>query len=311
MIAHAKRTLIARGYWKDRDEEEAGGGGGEGEDNGEVVGQGNPHDDARARLIQGYDKSTEDSGEFQGVGDEEAESGHAEGAEEEASEATEEVAAEVPRKIKIKVDGQEEELTEEEVIALAQKGKSADKRFQEAAELRRQAEELRQPPEKSDVDENLEEDEVALARAIQMGSEAEAVEAIRKIRNRPSPGDDANLIDDRIRGVQAMERFKTEYADIVSDPDLMNLAFMKDQQLVAKKDGRGYWERFDAIGKELRGKYLKPAAAPSEDKVERKADVVTLKRAAARQAPAAEPDQEESPSAVIADIAKRRGQSVN
>src|SRR6202043_3515109 len=50
-------------------------------------------------------------------------------------------AAEI-RKLKLKIDGGEVEMPEGEVIALAQQGKSAGKRYQEAADLRRQAEEI-------------------------------------------------------------------------------------------------------------------------------------------------------------------------
>lgn len=50
-------------------------------------------------------------------------------------------AAEV-RKMKIKFDGQESEMTEAEVIALAQQGKSSQKRFQEAAQTKKEAQEL-------------------------------------------------------------------------------------------------------------------------------------------------------------------------
>ena len=46
------------------------------------------------------------------------------------------------RMLKLTVDGQEMEMAESEVIAMAQKGRSADKRFQEAAQARREAEQV-------------------------------------------------------------------------------------------------------------------------------------------------------------------------
>ncbi len=46
------------------------------------------------------------------------------------------------RKLKLKLDGQDVEMAESEVIALAQQGKVAGKRFQEAASLRKQAEDV-------------------------------------------------------------------------------------------------------------------------------------------------------------------------
>lgn len=50
-------------------------------------------------------------------------------------------AAEI-RKLKLKLEGQDVELPESEVIALAQQGKVAGKRFQEAAALKKQADEI-------------------------------------------------------------------------------------------------------------------------------------------------------------------------
>src|SRR5439155_16062490 len=46
------------------------------------------------------------------------------------------------RKLKLKVDGREEELPEEEVVKWAQMGRAAQKRFQEASEKRKQAEDF-------------------------------------------------------------------------------------------------------------------------------------------------------------------------
>jgi len=50
--------------------------------------------------------------------------------------------ASVARLLKLKVDGQEFELPESEVITLAQQGKSAGKRFQEAAAAKKEAEQI-------------------------------------------------------------------------------------------------------------------------------------------------------------------------
>ena len=47
-----------------------------------------------------------------------------------------------PRKMKLKVDGRNEELSEEEVIKWAQMGRAAQSRFQEAAAMRKQAEDF-------------------------------------------------------------------------------------------------------------------------------------------------------------------------
>ncbi len=49
---------------------------------------------------------------------------------------------EPPKRYKIKVDGSEEELDEDTIVKLAQLGRASNKRFQEAANLRKQAEEF-------------------------------------------------------------------------------------------------------------------------------------------------------------------------
>ena len=58
------------------------------------------------------------------------------------SKATEAVVAKEIRKLKLKIDGKEEELPEEDVIRLAQLGKGAGKRFEEAAQIKKQAEQF-------------------------------------------------------------------------------------------------------------------------------------------------------------------------
>lgn len=62
--------------------------------------------------------------------------------EKKAPEAPEQKKPEAPKKYKIKVDGAEEELDEETLLKLAQMGRASNKRFQDAAQLRREAEEL-------------------------------------------------------------------------------------------------------------------------------------------------------------------------
>lgn len=302
MFSHIKRTLISRGYWDEASEDNPGGGGDD------VVGEGNPHDAARAALVAGHDERVDESGDFI---DPDAEPAAAE----EEEEAQPPAAEETP-KHKIKVNGEEQELTVEELIALAQKGVGAEQKFEEAARLRREAEEMRAQPkeEPSKPDAQPEElDAVALVRALQMGTEAEAAEAVKKlIGSRPSFKDDelAARIDDRLQGKQAMDRFKSEFKEIVADPELLQFAFARDQQMIAAGDKRGYWERFEDIGNSMVKKFnLRKAETKIEEKEARKAEVVPIKRASAKPAAASEPDTEENASDVISNMAKARGQS--
>lgn len=86
------------------------------------------HDDDVMNLLTGIVDGVQD----------EAEDGDADGDEPNPQEA--QTAAANERTYKIKVDGEERTLTESELIAAAQKAEAASKRFEEAANLRKQAE---------------------------------------------------------------------------------------------------------------------------------------------------------------------------
>jgi len=240
---------------------------------------------------------------------------------EEESGAADETPAE---KIKLKVNGKEEEVTLEELIERAQKGEGAEEKFKEAARLRAEAEELRKQnsapqPSQEDVAANALEERRALVRAIQMGTEDEAMAAIEKLQktNTPSvsPDDVARTIDERLTFNDAVNRFKSEYKDIVSDPVLLDLVLDRDRKLLAKGDKRGYWDRYESIGKEVRAwmqdktKATTPAPTPDKDKQQRKASAPAVPKGASTKAPEAAQDEdpELTPSEIISQMAKARG----
>lgn len=265
----------------------------------------------------------------------EAEAAATEKARLDAVEAERVAAADKPvARQKIKVNGVEIELTDD-LIAKAQKIASADQYLAEAAETRRTATtkpvpvEREQPSEQDVAAAALERDR-AFARAIQTGTEEEAVAAIREIRGtKASPSisldDVSRVTDERLEFKTALSWFREEYKDLVDDPELDAIVLSRDEQLVAAGDKRPYRVRFEAVGNEVRkwvadmvtkhGGTPKPKD-PVQDltkKGDKKAD------AAARAAPvvasstaksAVEPeDQEESTGAVIAAMAKARGGS--
>jgi hypothetical protein len=212
------------------------------------------------------------------------------------------------KKYALKVNGKDLELTEEEMIAHVQKGLAAEERFQEAARLKREAEALKTQPPKEDVAKpEVGEDDLALARALQMGSEEEAAKVIKKLRAPTlNEGDVVRKIDERLTFQSSVERFKTEYQDIFNDPYLSQLVAMKDEQLVKSGDTRAYYDRYKAIGDEIRawaGK-MKP-----EEKKERKASITVLKTASGRAAEKEEEDEDQSASDTINSMAKARGQT--
>lgn len=212
-------------------------------------------------------------------------------------------------KFRLKVNGKEVELTRDELIARAQKVESADQYLAEASRMRQEALKLQSQPSATDVGNSVE-DDLALVRAIQMGSEEEAVQAIRKLKS-PSiqPDDFAKLIDERMTFQEAVGRFQTEYNDLMSDPILRQVVLSKDAELIAQGDTRSYWDRYEAVGNEVRewvGGVRKTGKA--QDKQSRKASVTQINQAASRVATQEQEEPDDSPSALIAQMARSRGQ---
>lgn len=299
-------------------------------DSEETIGTGN--DDRIAKLNAIADQTDSDrADEFANVNDDgttEPFTVHAqqteEGQGEEESQAdTAPTDAEAPaKKYRLKVNGRELELTEEELIARAQKIEAADEYLRQAAEAKRR---LEQPPpvDPKVVQRHHDDEDLALVRAIQVGTEQEAVAALRKLREqsssaRPSLSRDdvSRTIDERLSFNTAIDRFSTEFNDVWTDPVLKKLAFDRDAQLLKEGDTRAYWDRYEQIGGEIRSwrQSLTPAAkqeASMAERQERKAAAPKVPTATAsvksKPAKAEEDDTDDSPSSVIAAMAQRRG----
>lgn len=227
-----------------------------------------------------------------------------------------------PVKHKLKVNGQEIELTTEELIERAQKVAAADEYLKEAARLKRESEQqqhTQQQPSVPDVAADPLEERRALVRAIQMGTEEEAMAAIEKLQARTTPSvnadDISRAVDERITFNDAVTWFQTEYKDLVSDPTLLNITLQRDKELLAQGDKRSYRERYEEIGKEVRQwrdslvKAATPAAPPVQDKQTRKAAAPVVPAGASTKAPQAadEEEMDESVGEVISAMAKARG----
>lgn len=232
-----------------------------------------------------------------------------------------------PAKVKIKVNGKEMELSQEELIERAQKVEAADTYLAEAARLRKEAteraRETQSQPVASKEEQEAErlEKRRALVRAIQMGTEEEAMAAVEELQ-RPAPpaftADELNrTVDERLTFNEAVSKFKSNFSDVVSDPVLLQLVLDKEQVLLKQGDSRGYYERYSALGKEIREwrDGLVKTVAPADDQKS-----VVDKQARKSSTPAApkpanvkvkpkveEDDQDESPAAVIANMAQARG----
>lgn len=215
------------------------------------------------------------------------------------------------KKHRLKVNGKELEFTEQELIERASKVEAADQYLAEAAKVYKQAKQTVQPSQ--DAAPKVEEDDLALARAIQMGSEEEAVNAIRKLRKSPSFNQDdlAKLVDERLTFQNAANQFKSKYSEIVKDPYLMDLVLREDERLIKEGDQRSYLERYDAIGEAIT-KWVGgfKASTVKADKQARKESVTAIKPASVRAQAAPDEEPDDSPQSVIATMAKARGQRI-
>ncbi len=211
-----------------------------------------------------------------------------------------------PDMVTFKVNGIERLMPLSEVIARAQKIEAADQYLAEAARLRNQA--LQSPPKDAI---SVEDEDLALARAIQMGDEVEAVAAIRKLRSTgPSKDDLTKTIDERLTFNDAIAKFRDDYKDIVNDPYLNKMAMDTDTQMIANGDRRPYEVRYREIGDNLRGwvsKFRGEEVKPMT-KQERKASAPAVPKAAAgKTVTTVEEEKEESAADIIAGIASQRG----
>lgn len=212
----------------------------------------------------------------------------------------------VAQKHKLKVNGKELELTTDELIARAQKIEAADDYLRQAVQLHKATKE---PAPEPKAPASVEEDDAALARAIQTGTEQEAVAAIQKLRARPSVSTDDVLrtVNTQLAVHEANRKFESEYADIVKDPYLLSVVQMELQKRIQAGDQRTYQENLFEIGENLKAwkASLIPQSAQAQEKQARKASVTVIPTAAARAAGKTE-DKPESASDVIAELAKQR-----
>ena len=169
-----------------------------------------------------------------------------------------------------------------------------------------------------------------MVRAIQMGTEEEALTALDKLismsaRNQPAV-DVGREVSERLRFEKAAEWFQTEYPDVVGDPQLMQMMLDKDAELVSSGDRREYKDRYADVGNEIRGWVTKlkggaqaqtpsqpleqqsPAAGTKEERKASAASKAAPKVANTKAHIKVEGDEApESHSEVIAAMAKARG----
>lgn len=124
------------------------------------------------------------------------------------------------QKYKLVIDGQEEELTQEQLVAYAQKAKASDKRFQESAQIRKEALELvqmlRTSPERVLADPAIlgsNEKVVEFAKQI-LAKQMEESQKPETVRQKEKAERELQELRDQIKK-EAEERKQTEYETMV------------------------------------------------------------------------------------------------
>lgn len=240
------------------------------------------------------------------------------------------------RTLKLKVNGQDVELTESEVIKRAQIVESAERRFQDAARMRAEAEAIaraNQPqarPAQPETPTVTPEDR-QIGKTLAYGNEEQAAQAVAQIRSRMAqpqqtydPNEIARVASDRaireMRFNSDLEKFGTEYKDVIDDPWQVFLGGQAAQQIYHRDRTQGVtrsdYEVFKEAGDHVRayidsirhsGANGTPTAQLSE-RDQRKEGIPSQPRAAAARAklPDNEP-REKTASEIIAEERKARG----
>lgn len=227
-----------------------------------------------------------------------------------AIEAEDVVAA--PRKFKLKVNGKEVELTEEQVLEKAQKVASADEYLHLASE----AVQRTQPAKPSqDAPSNVGEDDIEDTLTSALMGDKEAIKTIaRRLKAPPAVTPDVlSAVDDRLSFRSAVDWFKGEYKDLVEDPMLYRLVTDEDARMAKETPSLPYRDRLKSAGEKIRtwkaGFTPPPAPTPPNPKLQRKASVAPVPQAGGRQTPPGEDEEEvESIESVIDKMARSRHQ---
>lgn len=238
-----------------------------------------------------------------------------------------------PRMIAVKVDGVEQQISQEDLVRNYQKNTAADRRLEEAARLLREAQQAPQPITPAPaVDDGALRDEVKSTLSVIYGGDEEAaaealVNLLAKVKGgdqptqTPTPAINEEQLADKVLERMAINTafvtLQTDYPDLISDPNLEQLTAMNIQQLVAAGTPpdqamlRAADSIYKSLGRTPVGRQTEPVTKARSSRQENKERLDPVPTAAAIAATSKSPSESGNPSAVIAELAGRRlGQSL-
>jgi hypothetical protein len=183
----------------------------------------------------------------------------------------------------IVVDGQPMKLKGSQILSRVQKSEAADYRLQLASKLfeeaKRAAGMQAQPPAQGAAphqqapSQPAQLDEAQLAQLIQFGTSEQATEAIKALRaQRPDVVTQQDLQQFLRQGVSQQVRLEImfaegkslvekEYGDLLADPYLSKLFFVRENELRKAGDTRAHVELYKEIGEDIRKHFNRPSAS--------------------------------------------------
>lgn len=208
----------------------------------------------------------------------------------------------------LKIDGQEREVPQSKVLEegrrAMQKELAADKRLEEAALLKKQYEELLARATQNVPPPPPEEDLTEIIQNAAFDPEA-AKKLAQMIKGREAATPDVmKLVREEISAQHMLDRFKTEFKDIVEDERALTLAASMEAQKRQAGDTRPLYDIWAEVGNDIRSW---KAGLSGQSKQEAKAKLQDINVASARI------EQKDTPrpptmSEVIDRLAKSRGQ---
>lgn len=210
--------------------------------------------------------------------------------------------ANTPRKVKVKVYGQEEEVDADTLIEHGiknyQKDRAADIKLQNAARLERQWLERTQGFQQAQPPQGVEQG--TTQQDVPQRSETEDERMARHVYN--------------FETQRARTSFDKEFPEIAADPFLMNMAAQLEQERLATAAALGgplgdpvaaYREHGETVRKWIKKFQPAQTVVTSEDKTERKRTIVAVPSASAR-APQPKEEKPQTTSEIIAEMAAQR-----